>query len=66
MRASEQSGGVVTNLLGIFCVVGAGATFTTNDMAVKWLSGDYPLHQIILGRSFIALLLTLASQLRLR
>lgn len=60
MKASEQSDGVPSNLLGILCVVGAGATFTTNDMAVKWLSGDYPLHQIILARSFIALLLTLA------
>ena len=58
MRARKA--GVLTNLLGIVCVVGAGATFTTNDMAVKWLSGDYPLHQIILARSFIALLLTLA------
>ena len=51
MLASEQSKGAPGNLLGIFCVVGAGVTFTTNDMAIKWLSGDYPLHQIILARS---------------
>jgi hypothetical protein len=29
-------------------------------MAIKWLSGDYPLHEIILARSLIAILLTLA------
>ncbi len=47
-------------LIGILCVIGAGAAFTTNDMAVKWLSGDYPLHQLMLVRSVIALSLTLA------
>jgi len=52
--------GVSTQVLGIACVVGAGAAFTTNDMAIKWLSGDYALHQIILARSLIALFLTLA------
>ena len=51
MAVSEQGSSVPTNLLGIFCVIGAGAAFTTNDMAIKWLSGDYPLHQIILARS---------------
>ncbi len=49
-----------SSLLGVACVVGAGFAFTTNDMAIKWLSGDYPLHQIILARSVIAVLLTLA------
>ncbi len=47
-------------LVGILCVIGAGAAFTTNDMAVKWLSGDYALHQLMLVRSSIALILTLA------
>ena len=60
MAVSEQGSSVPTNLLGIFCVIGAGAAFTTNDMAIKWLSGDYPLHEIILARSLIAILLTLA------
>jgi len=57
---SEQGTRMPTNLLGIFCVIGAGAAFTTNDMAIKWLSGDYPLHQIVMTRSLIAILLTLA------
>jgi hypothetical protein len=26
----------------------------TQDMAIKWLSGDYPLHEMILIRSAVA------------
>lgn len=48
------------NLLGIACVIGAAVTFTTQDMAIKWLSGDYPLHEIILARALVALTLTLS------
>lgn len=47
-------------MISILCALGAGVAFTTNDMAVKWLSGDYPLHQIMLARSLIALVLTLS------
>lgn len=60
MQVSKSVERAPSNLLGIFCVIGAGAAFTTNDMAIKWLSGDYPLHQMILARSAIALTLTLA------
>ena len=45
---------------GILCVLGAVTAFTTQDMAIKWMSGDYPLHQIVLTRAIVALLLTLA------
>ncbi len=48
------------NLVAILCVVAAMVAFTSQDMAIKWLSGDYPLHQIILVRATIALILTLA------
>ena len=48
------------NLVGIFCVIGAVITFSTQDVAIKWLSGDYPLHQIILVRATIGLTFTLA------
>ncbi len=48
------------NHLGIACVIGAVVTFTTQDMAIKWLSGDYPLHEIILARALVALTLTLS------
>ncbi len=47
-------------LLGIACVIGAVITFTTQDMMIKWLSGDYPLHQIILTRATVALAFTVA------
>lgn len=60
VQADDQDKRVPVGFLGILCVIGAGAAFTTNDMAIKWLSGDYPLHQIILARSLIAILLTLA------
>ncbi len=37
---------------GMFCI-------SINDMVVKSLSGDYPLHQLIFLRSFVAMSLTL-------
>ena len=48
------------NPLGILCVIGAVITFSTQDMAIKWLSGDYPLHQIVLARATVAIVFTLA------
>ena len=59
MSDCEPSGAARSRLLGVFCVVGAGAAFTTNDMLIKLMSGDYPLHQLILARSVIASVLTL-------
>ena len=49
-----------TAVLGIACVVGAAAAFTTQDMMVKWLSGAYPLHQVVFTRAAIALVIILA------
>ena len=49
-----------TATLGALCAIGASAGFTVNDMAVKYLSSDYAMHQVILIRSTIALALTLA------
>ena len=48
------------SLIGILCVIGAVITFSTQDVAIKWLSGDYPLHQIILVRATVGLIFTLA------
>jgi len=48
------------SLLGIACVIGAVVTFATQDMAIKWISGDYPLHEIIFVRALVALILTLS------
>ncbi|MEZ5811414.1 MAG: DMT family transporter [Rhizobiaceae bacterium] len=45
---------------GILCIIGAAVMFSTNDVGVKWLSGDYPLHQVTFFRSLVALVITLA------
>lgn len=42
--------------LGALCAVGASLAFSANDVAIKFLSGDYALHQVILLRSMVALL----------
>ncbi|PWE31822.1 EamA family transporter [Pararhodobacter marinus] len=47
-------------LLGGLCAVGASLGFSLNDMAIKFLSGAYPLHQVVLIRSVIALAIMLA------
>lgn len=49
-----------TAALGALCAIGASAGFTVNDMAVKYLSDDYAMHQVILIRSGIALAITLS------
>jgi len=46
-------------LIGALCAVGASAAFTLNDMSVKFLSGDYPLHEVILIRSLVAMAILL-------
>ena len=56
---SDQALTKTPGLLGILCVMGAVTAFTTQDTAVKWLSGDYPLHQIVFTRAVIALAVTL-------
>ncbi len=58
--ASNAGARPASNLLGIGCVVAAVLVFTTQDMAIKWLSGDYALHQIVLIRALIAITITLA------
>ena len=46
--------------LGALSAVGAALCFTLNDMAVKVLSADYPLHEVVLIRSLVGLTITLA------
>lgn len=41
--------------LGVLCVACAGVTFSTADMLIKSLSGDYPLHQLVFSRAVVAL-----------
>ena len=47
-------------LVGGLCAVGAALGFSLNDMAVKFLSGAYPLHQVVLFRSMVALAIILS------
>jgi drug/metabolite transporter (DMT)-like permease len=50
-------------LIGILCAVGASFAFSINDVAIKSLSGDYALHQVILFRSLIGMAFLLACVL---
>lgn len=48
-----------TATISALCAIGAAMGFTMNDMAVKYLSSDYAMHQVIGIRSAIALGITL-------
>ncbi|KAF0115479.1 MAG: Membrane protein [Rhodobacteraceae bacterium] len=42
-------------LLGVACVLGGAFALSVSDMSVKFLSGGYPLHEVILIRSLIGI-----------
>ncbi|MFM2354665.1 MAG: hypothetical protein RLZZ528_401 [Pseudomonadota bacterium] len=44
-----------TTLIGILCALAGSVALSVNDMAIKHLSDDYALHQVILVRAFIGL-----------
>ena len=46
-------------VLGIACAIGAVAIFVLQDAVIKWLSGGYPLHEIVLARAASAVAVTL-------
>lgn len=48
---------------GVLMALAGAVVFSVNDMAIKFLSGDYPLHQVILLRGLIgmAFLLTVIA-----
>ena len=48
-----------TNLIGIASALGASLFFTINDTVIKFISGEYALHQVVLFRSLVALALLL-------
>lgn len=48
-------------MLGIACVVSAVTIFILQDATIKWLSGDYPLHEIVLVRATSAVAVTLCA-----
>ena len=47
-------------LSGIAYVVGGVTVFSVQDVIIKWLSGDYPVLEIVFVRSLVALLLLFA------
>ena len=47
------------NLLAAACAMGGAMSFSFNDMLVKFLSGGYALHQIVLMRGVVALTVVL-------
>jgi drug/metabolite transporter (DMT)-like permease len=51
--------------LGVICAFTASLAFTLNDAGIKFLSGDYPLHQVVLIRAVVAILITLAVMIPL-
>ena len=50
--------GLDANLRGIICATKGMLIFTAQDAAIKFLSPDYALHQIIFTRSVVAIVLT--------
>lgn len=44
-----------TVLTGILLALGGSLVLSVNDLSIKYLSGDYALHQVILTRAFIGL-----------
>ncbi len=44
-----------TNLVGALCALVAVICFSLNDVGIKFLSGDYALHQIVFYRTLVAL-----------
>ena len=46
-------------VIGVSCACMASVAFTLNDAAIKFLSGDYPLHEIVFVRATVAMLITL-------
>ncbi len=46
--------------LGIMCAITAAFAFSVNDVGIKFISGDYPLHEIVFFRSVLSLIISLA------
>jgi drug/metabolite transporter (DMT)-like permease len=55
MPAMLRSLSETPTLLGAICALGAVFCFSVNDMAIKFLSDGYALHEVVLFRSLIGL-----------
>ncbi len=47
------------NLIGALCALGAAIAFSLNDVGIKFLSGDFPLHEVVFIRTLIGMALFL-------
>ena len=54
-----------SEFIGIACALGAWFMFSLNDVGIKLLSGDYPLHQIVWVRALVGITVTLGILLPL-
>ncbi len=52
--------GPASTATGIMCALGAWLMFSLNDVGIKFLSGDYALHQIVWVRAVVGIALTLS------
>ena len=50
----------IASVVGILMAIGAAVVLSVNDLAIKALSGSYALHQVILIRAVIGMVLVLA------
>jgi drug/metabolite transporter (DMT)-like permease len=57
--ASAPAGGHNAPWTGIACIVAGMFMIVSNDVAIKWISGDYAIHQIMLTRALVAIPVTL-------
>lgn len=48
------------SLFGIFAAIGAAVAFSVIDVIFKFLSGDYPLYQVVMLRSIVAMIVLMA------
>ncbi|MFN3643523.1 MAG: DMT family transporter [Gemmobacter sp.] len=48
---------VSRTVIGVASAFGGGVSFSVNDVVIKFLSGGYPLHQLVLMRAVIAALI---------
>lgn len=55
-----MSGEANPNTTGILLAIGGAVVLSLNDLAIKALSGDYALHQVILLRAVVGMALVLA------
>ena len=58
-QASAPVAAAQRTRLGISCIFGGILALTLQDALIKWLSGTFPLHEITLVRSVVAIAITL-------